>query len=117
MHDADTKFTQQFKAVLASEGIAPHQIPFRSPNLNAFAERIVQTLKVECLDHFVVLGERHLNQIVAQFVDYYHHCRPHQSLGNRPPLRTGPPELIAGGEIVCEERLGGLLKHYVRRAA
>jgi putative transposase len=77
----------------------------------------VQTLKVECLDHFVVLGERHLNHIVQEFVTYYHELRPHQALGNAPPLRTGPPELIAGGEIVCEERLGGLLNHYVHRAA
>jgi putative transposase len=117
MHDADTKFTQHFKEILQSEGATPLPIPFRGPNLNAFAERIVQTLKVECLDHFVVCGERHLNHIVAQFADYYHHCRPHQSLGNRPPLGAKSPAMVDGGKIVCEQRLGGLLKHYVRRAA
>jgi putative transposase len=84
---------------------------------NAFVERFVQTLKVECLDHFVVLGERHLNHLVREFVEYYHELRPHQALENLPPVRGTPTESIEVGEIVCEERLGGLLKHYVRRAA
>jgi putative transposase len=117
MHDADTKFTPQFKRILKSEGAEPKQITPVSPNLNAYVERYVQTLKVECLDHFVVLGERHLNHIVREFTAYYHSERPHQALGNEPLLKLPPAEPILGGEIVCEERLGGLLKHYVRRAA
>jgi putative transposase len=73
MHDADTKFTVQFKRILKSEGAEPKQTTPVSPNLNAYVERYVQTLKVECLDHFVVLGERHLNHIVREFVTY---CAP-----------------------------------------
>jgi Integrase core domain len=81
--------------------------------------RFVQSAKRECLDHVVVFGEAHLRHILSEFLAYYHRSRPHQGLGNRPPgweedSATGgelPP-----GEVVCEERLGGLLKHY-RRAA
>lgn len=61
MHDSDTKFTQQFRAILKSEGLRPKRVGPAAPNLNAFVERFVQTLQQECLDHFVVLGERHLN--------------------------------------------------------
>jgi hypothetical protein len=58
----------------------------------------------------------HLNHIVREFAAYYHSERPHQALGNEPLLKLSAAEPIPGGEIVCEERLGGLLKHYVRRA-
>lgn len=77
----------------------------------------MQTIKVECLDHFVVLGERHLNHVVREFTSYYHELQPHQGLGNVQPVRGAPAEPIEGGTMFCEERLGGLLKHYVRRAA
>jgi putative transposase len=78
------------------------------------------TSKQECLDHFVVLGERHLNRIVSEFVRYYHGVRPHQSLENRPPgVEQRPEETVSfdPDSIVCHEALGGLLKHYERRAA
>lgn len=120
MHDGDTKFTEQFRAILRSEGLRPQQVVFRSPNLNAFVERFVQTIKQECLDHFVVLGERHLNRIVSEFVRYYHGVRPHQSLENRPPGTEELPEETLAFDpvtVVCHEALGGLLKHYERRAA
>jgi hypothetical protein len=67
--------------------------------------------------NFVVLGERHLNHIVREFTAYYHAERPHQSLENLPPMRGAPTDSTEPVEIACEERLGGLLKHYVRRAA
>jgi hypothetical protein len=120
IHAGDTKFTEQFRAIRKSEGLRPQQVVFRSPNLNAFVERMVQTLKQECLDHFVVLGERHLNRIVSEFVRYDHNVRPHQSLENRPPGAEQAPEEAVSfnpGSVVCHEALGGLLKHYERRTA
>ena len=77
-------------------------------------------MKHECLDHFVVFGEGHLRHLVREFMDYYHRWRPHQALGNLPPAMEKPPdpiETIDPGQVVVHERLGGLLKHYERRAA
>jgi putative transposase len=74
----------------------------------------IQAIQQEYLDNFVVVGKRHLNHIVSEFLRYYHEERPHQGLGNVP--LSGLPE-TGDGEIVCREWLGGLLKHYERRAA
>jgi len=77
----------------------------------------VQTIQQECLDHFVVLGEKHLNHIIGEYMEHYHQERPHQSLGNAPPVATNVFTPPTDGEIACEQRLGGLLKHYHRQAA
>jgi putative transposase len=117
--DHDTKYDPQFDAVLKSEGAEVKRVGPRNPNMNAVAERFVQTVKQECLDHFVVFGEKHLRHILLSFLEHYHEERPHQSLGNRPLAQQGEPEpvnLPFPTEIECRSRLGGLLKHY-RRAA
>lgn len=80
---------------------------------------LIQTLKHECLDHFVVLGQRHLDYLVQEFVDHYNTERPHMSLGRVPSGESaGPPgeEESGSGGMVCDERLGRLLRCY-RRAA
>jgi putative transposase len=82
--DHDRKYTKAFDAVWESEGAEVQRVGPRAPNLNAFAERWVQTLRTECLDRFVVCGERHLSHLVNEFVTYYNHERPHQSKDNRP---------------------------------
>jgi hypothetical protein len=76
-------------------------------------------LKNECLNHFIIVGQRHLDRIVTTFVRYYHELRPHQSLDNRPPSARQPvtETPVDPAEVVCHEFLGGLLKHYERRAA
>jgi putative transposase len=86
--------------------------------------RWVQTLRTECLDHFLVLGENHLRFIAKEFTAHYNLERPHQGRGNVPlPLAAdndlGPQPLLKfpTGEVQCKERLGGLLKHYHRNAA
>ncbi len=116
LHDRDAKFTAGFDRIIKAQGIIPKRLPIRSPNLNAYAERFVQTLKHECLHHFLICGGRHLDYLVQEFVEHYHTKRPHQGIGSRlivePP--GDPPDT---GEIVCEERLGGLLKHYYRQVA
>lgn len=116
IHDWDTKFTERFDAVLKSEGVEVHRVGPVKPSLNAYAERFVQTIQQECLDHFVVLGEKHLNHLVDEYLIHYHEEGPHQALGNAPPMGLGPPANDEG-EVVCQERLGGLLRHYHRRAA
>jgi putative transposase len=95
----------------------------RLPNMNAYAERFVQTVKLECLDHFVCFGVEHLRYIVSEFLTHYNQHRPHQSLNNRPipeaEVDADSPSVLRlpSGEVACEERLGGLLKHYYRKAA
>ena len=82
--DHDTKFTDHFDAVFEAEGAEVKRVGPLAPNMNAYAERFVQTLRVECLDHFVVCGEKHLQHLVKQFSVHYHEERPHQGRGNVP---------------------------------
>jgi putative transposase len=121
LRDHDSKFVREFDGVLEAEGVAVVPTSIRAPNMNAVAERFVQTVKQECLDHFVVFGEDHLRHLLAEFLRHYHEHRPHQGLGNVPP--DGPPPAedtdipLSLAAVRCQERLGGLLKHYTRRAA
>ena len=90
------------------------RLPSRSPNLNAYAERFVLSIKSECLDRMVLIGERHLRKAVGTYVEHYHLERPHQGLANRPI--EGVPKPYAG-VVLRRERLGGILSHYYRDAA
>jgi putative transposase len=87
-----------------------------SPNLNAYAERFVQSIKEECLRHIIPLGEGHLRRVVDEFVEHYHAERNHQGLGNIIPFPLQASPAI-GDRIRRCERLGGLLKFYQRTAA
>lgn len=131
MDDRDTKFTAQFDEALEDAGLRVQRAAYRSPNTVAFVERFNQTLRQELLEHFIVFGERHLDHLVSTFVDFYHRLRPHQAKENEPLItvrvnkkrrrrkqRTTPESpALALSEIRCEKRLGGLLKHYYRKAA
>ena len=116
IHDRDPLFTEAFRAHLGSTGVETVKLPARSPNLNAFAERFVRSIKSECLAQIIPLGERHLRNTVAEYTEHYHTERNHQGLGNQLILkpRDGPR---ASGNVECRERLGGLLQYYYRRAA
>ena len=114
LHDRDAKFTRAFDSILNKNGAKPKKLPPCSPNLNAFAERFVQTLKHECLNHFIVFGERHLDHLVGEFVAYYHTARPHQGIGNATPIQSRDGPRV--GPVRCESRLGGVLKRYYRAA-
>ena len=104
-----------FRRLLRDSGVTPLVLPARSPNLNAFAERFVESVKSECLDRMVLFGEAHLRTAVREFVHHYHDERPHQGLGNE---LIAPETMVIGtGQTECRERLGGLLKFYYRQAA
>ena len=118
-HDADGKFGKDFDAKLKSCGLRPWRLAPFSPNTNAFIERWIQSIQSECLDHFMALGSKHLDYLVSQYLAFYHTFRPHQGLENKPILPIPPagedvPELE---HVVCHQTLGGLLKHFERRAA
>ncbi len=120
IHDRDPLVTEAFRKTLAAGpngGVKTVRLPARSPNLNAFAERFVLSVKSECLDNMIPLGERHLRTAVREFAAHYHLERPHQGLGNVLIDKRSDVANDTDGDVVCRERLGGLLKFYARRAA
>jgi len=84
-----------------------------SPNMNSYAESWIGTIKRDCLNHFVVFGERHLRFLISEYVKHYNENRPHSAMNNMPLEET---ELNKGnaGEIKCQSKLGGIIRHYYR---
>jgi transposase InsO family protein len=115
LHDRDTKFCRAFDEVLASEGIRCLRLPLRSPNLNAFAERWVRSVKEECLSKLILFGESSLRRALTEFIAHYHFERNHQGKGNA-LLFPAPLPKVPRGSVRCRERLGGLLRYYWRAA-
>jgi transposase InsO family protein len=116
IHDRDPLFTSAFLETIASVGVESVKLPPRSPNLNAYAERFVRSIKESCLDRMIFFGEGSLRKGIDEFVLHYHGERNHQGLGNRLIV---PDELQAGqrGAVLRRERLGGMLNYYYRAAA
>jgi putative transposase len=112
--DRDRKWSGGVRQLLADAGIRTVCTPVRAPNANAHAERFVRSIKEECLDRIIPIGERHFRRALTEFVAHYHHERNHQGLGN--VLIDGDPERKTGRRIRCCHRLGGLLNYYERAA-
>ena len=107
---------QAFDALLKGSGVEPIVLPPRSPNLNAYAERFVRSIKEETLRQMLLLGERSLHYVLQQYLAHYHAERNHQGLENQ--LIAAAPGLDHHrGQVVRQERLGGLLSYYHREAA
>jgi len=116
IHDRDPLFTDEFLKRLSEAGVTSAKLPARSPNLNAYAERFVRTIKESCLERLILFGEGSVRRAASDFTVHYHTERNHQGLGNQ--LICPDPELARGdGEVRCRERLGGLLNYYYRAAA
>jgi putative transposase len=116
LHDRDTKFTRSFRAIFASGRVEPLALPARSPNLNAYAERWVRSVKEECLSKVILFGERSLRRALRNFVDHFHVERNHQGKGNV-LLFPRVTDRQREGPVRCHERLGRLLRFYHREAA
>ena len=78
LHDRDTKYTQSFRAIIASGRVEPLVLPARSPNLNAYAERWVRSVKEECLSKVILFGERSLRRALSEYVEHFHAERNHR---------------------------------------
>src|SRR5918994_3936615 len=118
LHDRDAKFCAEFRNTLVTRGVKCLRLPARSPNLNAFSERWVRSVKSECLSKLILFGESSLRRALTNFCEHYHAERNHQGKGNKLLFsRSVPAEPFGQGTVRCQERLGGLLKYYHREAA
>jgi putative transposase len=116
LRDRDSKFTAAFDAVFTGNGTRVIKTPVRSPRANSFAERFVGTLRRECLDHVLILGEQHLRKVLSEFARHYNGHRPHQTLHQRPPQHEPGQAIDMTARIECTQVIGGLISEY-RRAA
>ena len=115
VRDRDAIYGGEFKAAMRGLGLRQLVCAYKSPLQNAFAERVIGTLRRECLDHVIVMGERHAREILEEYVEYYNAERAHQALeGDSPVPRATEP--TNEGAIVARPHLGGL-HHSYRRAA
>jgi putative transposase len=108
--DRERKWSRDVRRRPREAGIRVVLIPERAPNANAYAERFVRSIKEECLDRIVPIGERHFRRAVAEFVEHYHAERNHQGIDNR--LIAGTPGRAQAGRVRRRQRLGGLLNFY-----
>jgi transposase InsO family protein len=114
--DRDGKFFPAFREILTIEDIKPLQLPPRSPSLNAHVERFHRSLKEECLNRMIFFGEESLRHAIHAFLEHFHTERNHQGIENR-LIEPGEEINRYDGEVLCRERLGGLLRYYYREAA
>jgi len=112
LHDRDSKFTAAFDEVFRSEGVQVVRLPYRAPRANSIAERFVRTARQECLDHLLIVSRVHLERVLTAFIQHYHRARPHQGLDLRLPRPPAALRVVPGGELVREDRLGGLIHEY-----
>jgi putative transposase len=114
--DRDSSFSSAFRTILEDADVKPVRLPAKSPNLNSCIERFHLSIKSECLSRMIFFGEQSLRRAVNAYLDHYHEERNHQGLDNqiiKPGDEVGRDE----GDVVCQERLGGLLRYYYRDAA
>jgi transposase InsO family protein len=119
VRDRDTKFTRTFDDVFTGAGIRVFKSPPRAPRANAFAERWIGTVRRECLDRLLIVSQRHLLAVLAEYVEHYNSHRPHQSLGQASPIPRPANGLARSvgkptpqGQVERKEALGGLIAEY-----
>ena len=116
IRDRDAKFTAAFDAVFAGADIRIIRTPVQAPRANAIAERLIGTLRRECLDHMLITGRRHLVMVLREFIEHYNTHRSHRSLHQHPPAGPTPPPRGATVRPLRRDRLGGLVHEYLQVA-
>jgi putative transposase len=111
--DRDAKWSADVRERLEEAGIRVVQTPYQAPNANAYAERFVRSIKEECLERIVPIGEWHFRRAVTEYVAHYRRERNHQGLEN---ALIEPAPVNVGGRVHRQSRLGGLLNFYKRAA-
>ena len=116
IRDRDSKFPPAFDAVYAGQGVRVVRTPIRAPRANAHAERRVGSVRRNCLDQLIIVGQRHLEQVLREYVGHYNTARPHRALQLESPLASGLPA-SPSGPVRRRELLGGLLHEYAQQVA
>jgi putative transposase len=116
IRDRDSKFTMSFDAVFAGADMRIIRTPIRAPRANAIAERLIGTLRRECLDHLLIIGPRHLDVVLREYVQHFNAHRPHRTLDQSPPAGGTPPPSDTTVRPLRRDRLGGLIHEYVHVA-
>lgn len=114
LHDRDTKFCAGFRSILRAGGVEPLRLPPSSPDLNAFAERWVRSVKQECLSKLILFGEASLRRALNEYIVHFHRERNHQGKGNILLFPEPTESSRSGNRVECRQRLGGLLRYYAR---
>ena len=118
IRDRDTKFSRSFDEVVRSEGARVIVTPIGAPNANAHAERVIETIRAECLDWTLILGRRHLDRTLRTYVEHYNRGRPHRALGLAPPrAEAWDPMAVSPCDVRRRDLLGGLIHEYYAAAA
>lgn len=112
--DRDCIFSPGFKSIVESSDVEILLTAYQAPNMNAYAERFVRSIKSECLDQMIFVGQRSLDRAIKEYVEHYHDERSHQGIGNRLVSGAAPQRI---GRVIARRRLGGMLSYYHRRAA
>lgn len=116
LRDRDTSYGQGFRDRVRIMGIEEVITAPRSPWQNPFVERVIGSIRRECLDHVIIINERHLRRVLSSYFRYYHESRTHLSLNKDCP-ETRPILPPTAGKILAVAQLGGLHHQYERRAA
>jgi transposase InsO family protein len=111
--DHDAKYSGGSDLVFQAEGIEVIRTPIAAPKANSHMERQVGSTRRECLDWILILNRRHLERVLAAWFEHYNAARPHRALGLQPPIARSDP-VVTAGDVICTERLGGLLREYAR---
>ncbi len=116
LHDRDSKYTSHFARILNESDVQTIKLASQSPNMNAYAERFVGSVKEQCLSRLIIISEKQLRKVLKEYLAFYHHERGHQGIGNvipfpRPQDNVGSRE----GKIVRKSRLGSLLNYYLHK--
>src|SRR5262245_12752973 len=112
IHDRDGKYCPAFQQIIDTVGVKRVPLPARSPNLNAYTERWVRSVKDEALSRMILFGEGSLRHVLTEYVEHYHHERNHQGKGNVLLFPASSQGTVRAGPLQCRERLGGFLKYY-----
>ena len=117
IHDRDAKCCAAFQQIIDEAGVERVVLPPRSPNLHAYAERWVRSVKDEALSRLMLFGEASLRHALQEYVEHYHHERNHQGKDHVLLFPTSCQDTVRASPLQCRERLGGLLKYYECEAA
>ena len=115
--DRDAKYCQDFRQLLGQAGTTIIRLPPRSPNLNAYAERFVRSVKQECINRLIFFGEASLRRALREYTAHYHLERNHQGMNNQRLDTAANDDFYQSGSVTKRTRLGGVFNYYYREAA